>query len=100
MTFQDDLARDGRHETVKRANQQVEARFLEWSQRWLLDGASVKCRGCGEKQRISESGKTFEDQHDLNCQFSKLPSQSPFGQLAEIFSEWHMEIWDEDGNVS
>jgi hypothetical protein len=98
MTFQKDMARDGRHSSVRQANLLVEARFLEWNRRWALDGITVRCRECGGKQRLAESGKTFKDKHYPKCQLSFLPFQSPFGQLAEIFSEWHMEIWDEEGN--
>lgn len=100
MTFQNDFARDGRHNFVRQENQLVEARFLEWSERWVLDGATVMCRDCSGRQRLSESGKTFENEHHLYCKISMLPFQSPFGHLAEILSGWHLEIWDEHGEVN
>jgi hypothetical protein len=98
MTFHDDFARDGRHFAVKHANNQVEVIFLEWNRKWHLDGTSVKCRECGENQAISDSGKSFEDQHSAGCTISKLPGQYPLGELSEILSLWRMEIWDENGN--
>lgn len=97
MTFHDDFARDGRHFAVTHANKHVEVSFLEWSQKWLLEGAVVKCRECGEKQVVSDSGRSFEDQHHVNCTLAKQPNQFPLGELSEILSEWRMEIFDEYG---
>jgi hypothetical protein len=96
MGFQDDLAREGRPQQVKRMNQSAEIKVKNWSKRWKLNGIYVICRHCGGRQKLSEAGRSFEDRHKDYCVFFKDPSQLPFGELAEILSEWRLELWSDE----
>jgi hypothetical protein len=96
MGLQDDFAREGRPERVKGLNQLVEAALNAWSQRWALDGIHIRCRVCNGRQKLSDSGKPFLEQHESTCPFSGAPEQLPFGQLAGILDGWRMELWEED----
>jgi hypothetical protein len=96
MGLQDDFAREGRPDRVKGVNQLIEIALNDWSKRWALDGTHVRCRHCGGKQKLSDSGKPFLEQHESTCSFSVEPEQLPLGQLAGIVDGWRMELWEED----
>lgn len=96
MNCRDDFNREGRAREVRRLNQIVEAKLLRWAERWQIEGGTIKCRACGGQQSIPESGKVFQDNHRDTCLFSGSHSQIPLGELAEILSLWHFELWDDE----
>lgn len=96
MGLQDDFAREGRPDRVKGLNQLVEIALNDWSKRWALDGIHIRCRHCNGKQKLSDSGKPFLEQHKTSCAFSSAAEQIPFGHLAEILDGWRMELWEEE----
>lgn len=96
MGLQDDFAREGRPDRVKGVNQFVEIALNDWSKRWALDGVYVRCRHCKGKQKLSDSGKPFLEQHEATCAFSTASEQVPFGQQASILDGWRMELWEEN----
>jgi hypothetical protein len=95
MGIQDDFAREGRPNQVRQLNRSVEVKIDQWSKRWKLQGVHVRCQHCGGKQKLSDAGKPFLDQHKPGCVFSG-DRQIPFGELAEILSGCHLELWDEE----
>jgi hypothetical protein len=96
MGFQEDLAREGRSSMAQQLNKATELALSKWTQRWQLHGVHVSCLHCGGRQALSDSGKPFLSQHKRACAFSSEPGQVPFGDLAEILSGWHLELFDED----
>lgn len=96
MGFQEDLAREGRSSKVQHLNQAAELAMSKWSERWRLHGKLVSCLHCGGSQKLSDSGKPFLEQHKPTCSFAGEPGQVPFGELADILSGWHLELFDED----
>lgn len=99
MNRRDDFNREGRAREVRRLNQSVETELQRWGERWQILGSNVTCRACGGKQLISESGEEFHRNHRDTCIFSGTHSQIPLGELADILSAWHFELWDDESEL-
>jgi hypothetical protein len=96
MKCRDDFNREGRPREVRRLNQLLETKVQSWGERWQLEGSYVRCRACGGQQPISETGNVFHRNHANTCIFYASPSQTPLGELADILSGWHFELWEEE----
>jgi len=96
MKCGEDFDREGRPREVRRLNQVVEAKVQRWGEQWQLLGTFVACRACGGQQPISETGQVFQRNHRDSCVFSGNHSQIPLGELADILSAWHLELWDDE----